>query len=118
MTPGPASEIARLEPRNRPVPIAPPRPSMVIWRRPRRRCRPSWLSAMPVVPLPSGGTVFPDGFTDGDHILFVVVIVEGQSQEVAARGGHDAACGEECAERGRVVIDDRDLRAAQCGVGR
>src|SRR5512146_1029593 len=99
MTAGPAWEIARLEPRNRPVPIAPPRPSMVIWRRPRRRCRPPWLSASPVASLPAGGTVFPDGFTGCRHILFVVVVVEGQSQEVAARACHDATRREERAER-------------------
>src|ERR1700731_746288 len=39
ITPGPASRIVTLLPRNRPTPIAPPRASMVSWRWVSRRCR-------------------------------------------------------------------------------
>src|SRR3984957_7635748 len=39
ITPGPASRMVMLLPRNRPTPIAPPRASMVSWRGVSRRCR-------------------------------------------------------------------------------
>src|SRR3954453_22573629 len=92
MTAGPAWEIARLEPRNRPVPIAPPLPIMVSCLEFRRRWSPVVVPVLPAVPVVDDMTaplsvlaVVGDGLHGAGDVGFVVVVVEGQPHDVAAR---------------------------------